>query len=80
MIGAPWLSGVRVEFDFPLLIPVAGTMMGYLAKHGSGGSDFNVGSGWTGQKDYGSYNGPYITLTETVLLPKPYKTDKYPLY
>jgi hypothetical protein len=78
-IGAEWLSGARVEFDFPLLIPVAGTMMGYLAKHGNEGTDFNLVSGWTGQKDYGAYNGPYITLTETVWLPKPYKTANYPI-
>ena len=77
-IGAPWLSGAEVSFDFNLLIPVAGTMMGWLAKHGSAGTDYRPVSGWTGQHEHGQYGGPYITLTETVWLPKPYSTRRYP--
>jgi hypothetical protein len=79
LMGASWLSGAKVEFDFPLLIPVAGTMMGWLATHERADADYKVGSGWTGQFDHGNYSGPYITLSETVWLPKPYSTQRYPL-
>jgi len=78
MGGAPWLSGATVEFDFPLLIPVAGTMMGYLAKRGSAGTDYKPVSGWTGQFAH-RLGRPYITLRETVWLPKPYTTVNYPV-
>lgn len=87
-VGAPWLSGATVQFDFPLLIPVVGTMMGWLAKNDSRNADFAIGSGWSGQSDYTNddrigdtrvYEGPYLTLTETVWLPKTYSTKRYPV-
>ena len=87
-VGAPWLSGATVQFDFPLLMPVVGTMMGWLAKNDSNDADFAIGSGWSGQSDYTNndrigdtrvYGGPYLTLTETVWLPKTYSTKRYPV-
>jgi len=78
-VGAPWLKGVEVEFDFNLLIPVAGTMIGYLSRNATGQSDYKPVMGWTGEHHHGAYSGPYITLKETVWLPKPYSTARYPL-
>ena len=78
-VGAPWLKGVEVEFDFNLLIPVAGTMLGYLSRNAVGQSDYKPVVGWSGESHHGSYNGPFITLKETVWLPKPYSTTRYPL-
>ena len=81
MVGAPWLSGATVEFDFPLLMPVVGTMMGWLAENGSEGADFAIGSGWSGQSQpHDTYKGPYLTLKETVWLPRPYSIKRYPFW
>lgn len=82
-VGAPWLAGATVEFDFPLLIPVAGTMLGWLGYPSRteaelDASDYRPVSGWTGEKEHGDYGRPYLTLTETVWLPKPYSTERYP--
>jgi len=78
-VGAPWLKGAEVQFDFNLLIPVAGTMLGYLSRHEVGNTSYELVSGWTGEYDHGNYRGPFITLKETVWLPKPYSTRRYPL-
>jgi len=78
-VGAPWLKGAEVQFDFNLLIPVAGTMLGYLSRNAVGNADYKPAMGWTGEHEHGSYSGPFITLKETVWLPKPYSTRRYPL-
>ena len=90
----PWETRAIVEFDFPLLMPVVGNMLSYLAqtkpdelysKLDSGEVGFKVGSGWTGQrrildseKGAEKHAFPYITLRETCILPKPYSTAVYP--
>ena len=89
-----WETKATVEFDFPLLMPVAGKMLSYLAKEEpealqkklkSGEVGFAVGTGWTGQqvildseKSIPEHAYPYITITETCILPKPYSTAIYP--
>lgn len=91
----PWETRATVEFDFPLLMPVAGKMLSFLVKKdydeikdklNSGEIGFHVGRGWTGQqelleseKDHEKHAFPYITLRETCILPKPYNTAVYPV-
>lgn len=91
----PWDTLATVEFDFPLLMPVAGKMLSFLVKQGptelrekinSGEVGFLVGSGWTGQQEIiendkkaQKHAYPYITLKETCILPKPYSTGVYPV-
>ena len=91
----PWQSRVTVEFDFPLLMPVAGKMLSYLVNQewkplkkdlDSGSAGYLPVRGWTGQqeilsieKEYEKHAFPYITLRETSIVPKPYSTDAYPV-
>jgi hypothetical protein len=89
MLGAcPWQTRAKVEFDFPLLMPVAGQMMSYLFKEDAdavaqkiraGELAVKPGVGWTGQEEKKDYSYPYITLKEMCILPKPYSTGIYPL-
>jgi hypothetical protein len=89
MIGAcPWQTRAVVEFDFALLMPVAGQMMSYLVKPSgdavaqqirAGIIAVKPGMGWTGQEEKKNYSYPYITLKEMCILPKPYSTAIYPL-
>ena len=51
-----------VRYDFPLLIPVAGQVIGFFMN-----------------QDKKIHEMPYITLTETCVLPLPYSTAKLPL-
>jgi len=89
MMGAcPWQTRAVVEFDFALLMPVAGQMMSYLVKPSgdavaqqirAGIIAVKPGMGWTGQEEKKNYAYPYITLKEICILPKPYSTAIYPL-
>jgi hypothetical protein len=89
MLGScPWQTRAVVEFDFALLMPVAGQMMSYLFKQDtdtviqkirSGEISVKPGVGWTGQEEKKNYSYPYITLKEMCILPKPYSTAIYPL-
>jgi hypothetical protein len=89
MMGAcPWQTRAVVEFDFPLLMPVAGQMMSYLVKPSgaevaqqirAGIIAVKPGMGWTGQEEKKNYSYPYITLKEMCILPKPYSTAIYPV-
>ena len=57
----PWETRATVEFDFPLLMPVAGKMLSFLVKKdyedeikeklNTGEIGFHVGRGWTGQQE-----------------------------
>ena len=71
-----------VSFKFPLLIPIAGQMVSWLAKHRAEDSDFikkNMElTGWTGEEE--TFDGfPYIELKETCVLPLPYSPARLPL-
>ena len=86
--ACPWQTRAKVEFDFPLLMPVAGQMMSYLFKEDpdsvaqkirAGELAVKPGVGWTGQEEKKDYSYPYITLKEMCILPKPYSTGIYPL-
>ena len=86
--ASPWQTRAVVEFDFALLMPVAGQMMSSLFKQDaaaivgqirSGEIAVRPGMGWTGQEEKKNYSYPYITLKEMCILPKPYSTAIYPL-
>lgn len=71
-----------VSFKFPLLIPIAGQMISWFAKHRAEDSDFikkNMElTGWTGEEE--TFDGfPYIELKETCVLPLPYSPARLPL-
>ena len=72
-----------VRYKFPLLIPVAGQMISFLAKHSADESMYmqskSLMPGWTGEQEL--FDGvPYIELTETCVLPLPYSTARLPGY
>lgn len=70
-----------VKYKFPLLIPVAGQMISFFAKHDAGESAYmrsrTLMPGWTGEQEI-FHDVPYIELTETCVLPLPYSTAKLP--
>lgn len=74
----------EVVYKFPLLVPVAGAMLSFFARHQAEESRYvqyaNQGvlfPGWTGEKEL--FEGiPYIDLTETCVLPLPYSTELLP--
>lgn len=69
----PWCPGVTVEFDFPMVMPIAGPMIGWA-----------VNPAWKWEKEKldatgDAYHGdsvfyPYVTFREKVIVPKPYVT------
>lgn len=70
-----------VRYKFPLLIPVAGQMISFLAKHSADESLYmrskTLMPGWTGEQEL--FDGvPFIELTETCVLPLPYSTANLP--
>ena len=73
-----------VNYHFPLLIPVAGQMIGFFMQHSASESKYmkNKGlpPGWLDSlPDDEMLDGmPYITLTETCVLPLPYSTANLP--
>lgn len=101
-------TGVRVEFKFPLIFPLAGRIISWAANHpGSEPSTYDHETGtWEGDSYYSIHTGwhdgkevvmddggnlvdrsfatygedgkyPVITLTETCILPCPYKRTKF---
>lgn len=74
-----------VVYSMPLLVPVAGAMISFLAQHQAEESRYVqyadrgiLFPGWTGEKE--EFAGkPYIDLTETCVLPLPYSTESLPL-
>ena len=73
-----------IKYKFPLLIPVAGQMIGFFMHHSADESKYmkskNLPPGWLDEltKDEMLDGVPYIELTETCVLPLPYSTAKLP--
>lgn len=74
-----------VKYDFPLLIPVAGQMIGFFMHHSASESKYmqskDLPPGWIDELEDGEmiHRMPYITLTETCVLPLPYSTVNLPI-
>ena len=74
-----------VKYKFPLLIPVAGQMIGFFMKHSASESKYmqskDLPPGWIDElgPDEMIDGMPYITLTETCVLPLPYSTARLPV-
>ena len=74
-----------IKYKFPLLIPVAGQMIGFFLHHSAGESQYmksnSLPPGWIDSLGEGEMldGMPYITLTETCVLPLPYSTSKLPV-
>lgn len=74
-----------VKYDFPLLIPVAGQMIGFFMHHSASESKYmkskGLPPGWLDDlpEDEKIHGMPYITLTETCVLPLPYSTANLPV-
>ncbi|MBO7482716.1 MAG: pilus assembly protein [Kiritimatiellae bacterium] len=71
----------KVKYKFPLLIPVAGQMVSYLAQHSANEAKY-MSSGtpetmWSGEEELFD-DVPYIELTETCVLPLPYDPSSQP--
>ena len=71
-----------VAYKFPLLVPVAGQMVGFLSKDRAENSLYvsseTMMAGWTGETGDLVDEIPYILLTETCVLPLPYSTVNMP--
>ena len=73
-----------VKYKFPLLIPVAGQMIGFFMHHSAAESQYmkskDLPPGWIDSlsEDEMLDGMPYITLTETCVLPLPYSTAALP--
>lgn len=71
-----------VTYKFPLLVPVAGQMIGFLSKDSAKNSLYvkskTMMAGWTGEEGDLVDGMPYIALTETCVLPLPYSTKNMP--
>lgn len=71
-----------VAYKFPLLVPVAGQMIGFLSKDSAENSLYvsskTMMAGWTGEEGDLVDDMPYILLTETCVLPLPYSTANMP--
>ena len=74
-----------VRYDFPLLIPVAGQIIGFFMHHSASESKYmqskDLPPGWIDElgPDEMIDGMPYITLTETCVLPLPYSTARLPV-
>ncbi len=71
----------KVVYRFPLLVPVAGQMISFLARHSADESRYmEIGSPslmWSGEEEL--FDGvPYIELTETCVLPLPFDPTAQP--
>ena len=78
----PVASAVTVTYKFPMLIPIAGQMLSYLAKNSASESQYvkskDMMPGWTGEEQ--TFGGvPYIELVETGVVPMPYSTVNFPM-
>ena len=71
-----------VTYKFPLLIPVAGQMVGFLSKKSYSDSLYvkskTMMAGWTGESGDLIDGMPYIELVEKCVLPLPYSTANLP--
>ena len=73
-----------IKYKFPLLIPIAGQMIGFFTKHSAEESTYvksnSLMPGWVDQlaEDEMLDGVPYIELTETCVLPLPYSTANLP--
>lgn len=77
---APERSTVTVRYKFPLMVPIAGAMIGWYAS----GRSYQEGDweiyGWTRSDASQHLDGfPYIELKETCAVPLPYSTRNLPL-
>ena len=78
-------AAATVVYNYPLLIPIAGQMIGWLTRHSWKNSAYvksgTLQPGWFDEvEDAGLIDGvPFITLTETCVLPLPYSPDSLPL-
>ena len=77
----PVASAVTVKYKFPMLVPIAGQMISYLAKNSASESQYvkseDLMPGWTGEEE--TFDGvPYIELVETGVVPMPYSTANFP--
>ena len=74
-----------VKYKFPLLIPVAGQMIGFFMHHSADESQYmkskDMPPGWIDSlsEDEMLDGMPYITLTETCVLPLPHSTASLPI-
>lgn len=77
-------TSAKVAYRYPLLIPIAGRMIGWLTRHSWQESAYvksrALPPGWlNGVEDVPLIDGmPYITLTETCVLPLPYSPANLP--
>lgn len=85
-VKTEWIPGQytssTVVFQFPLLVPVAGPMISFLAKHSADESRY-MKSGtpatmWSGEEELFD-EVPSIELTETCVLPMPFNPMAQPL-
>ena len=79
----PVASAVTVKYKFPMLVPIAGQMISYLAKNSASESQYvkskDLMPGWTGEEEtFGDGGVPYIELVETGVVPMPYSTVNFP--
>lgn len=78
-------AAATVVYQYPLLIPIAGQMIGWLTRHSWKDSAYVKSGvlppGWLDEvEDGGLIDGaPFITLTETCVLPLPYSPVRLPL-
>lgn len=78
----PVASAVTVRYKFPMLVPIAGQMISYLAKNSASDSLYvksdDLMPGWTGEEE--TFGGvPYVELVETGVVPMPYSTANFPI-
>lgn len=74
-VGSKWNPKVTVEFDFPLVMPVAGHIIGRGMDPWGEGAEWQIGhADATGDKHSGeAMNYPYIRFRESASLVKPYE-------
>ena len=78
-------ASATVTYKYPLLIPIAGQMIGWLTRHSWQDSAYvrseALPPGWLDEVEpEGLIDGmPFITLTETCVLPLPYSPVRLPL-
>ena len=78
-------AAATVVYQYPLLIPIAGQMIGWLTRHSWRDSAYvkskSLPPGWFDEvESEGLIDGmPFITLTETCVLPLPYSPVRLPL-
>lgn len=76
----PGVRAAQVVFNCPLVIPIAGPMVSWYAKHSYAVGDMAIW-GWTGKQSLMPGEGvfPYVQLRKTCILPLPYSTSNLPV-